>query len=75
MSKIKQGDEDLAYWVKTSNKAIFKKIAELTKAILEKYIIKTPDSIIAATAKALQLPLVTSDKDLKKISDISIIFI
>ena len=32
---LPQADEDLAYWVKTSNKAILKKIAELTKAILE----------------------------------------
>ncbi|MFT4061203.1 MAG: Txe/YoeB family addiction module toxin [Edaphocola sp.] len=28
-------DEDLDYWVKTGNKAILKKIAQFTKAILE----------------------------------------
>lgn len=39
------------------------------------YTIKTPDSIIAATAKALELPLITSDKNFKKIKDISIILI
>ncbi|MEA5127257.1 MAG: Txe/YoeB family addiction module toxin [Proteiniphilum sp.] len=32
---LPQADEDLAYWVKTGNKAILKKIAKLTKAILE----------------------------------------
>ena len=32
---LPQADEDLAYWVKTGNKAILKKIAELTRAILD----------------------------------------
>ncbi|HBG40451.1 MAG TPA: Txe/YoeB family addiction module toxin [Porphyromonadaceae bacterium] len=32
---LPQADEDLAYWIKNGNKAILKKIAELTKAILE----------------------------------------
>lgn len=32
---LPQADEDLAYWVKAGNKAILKKIAELTRAILE----------------------------------------
>ncbi|HRN54973.1 MAG TPA: Txe/YoeB family addiction module toxin [Agriterribacter sp.] len=32
---LPKADEDLAYWVKTGNKAILKKIAELTRAILE----------------------------------------
>mgnify|MGYP000918748573 CR=1 FL=1 len=50
-------------------------IKDIAIRLRQKYIIKTPDSIIAATAKVLQLPLVTSDKDFKKISDISIIFI
>lgn len=37
--------------------------------------IKTPDAIIAATSKFLQLPLVTSDKGFKKIKDIELILI
>lgn len=32
---LPQADEDLVYWVKTGNKAILKKIAQLTRAILE----------------------------------------
>lgn len=32
---LEQADEDLNYWVKTGNKAILKKIAQLTRAILE----------------------------------------
>jgi toxin YoeB len=32
---LPQADEDLAYWIKTGNKAILKKIAQLTRAILE----------------------------------------
>ena len=32
---LPQADEDLAFWVKTGNKAILKKISELTRSILE----------------------------------------
>ncbi len=32
---LPQADEDLAYWIKTGNKAILKKIAQLTRAIVE----------------------------------------
>jgi toxin YoeB len=32
---LPQADADLAYWVKTGNKAILKKIMQLTKAIIE----------------------------------------
>ncbi|GAB1415850.1 Txe/YoeB family addiction module toxin [Paludibacter sp.] len=32
---LPQADEDLTYWIKTGNKDIIKKIAQLTKAILE----------------------------------------
>ena len=31
-----KADEDLNFWVKSGNKAILKKIAQLTRAILEK---------------------------------------
>jgi len=32
---LPQAEEDLAHWVKTGNKAILKKIAQLTRAILD----------------------------------------
>ncbi|MGC4129461.1 MAG: Txe/YoeB family addiction module toxin [Bergeyella sp.] len=32
---LPQADEDLDYWIKTGNKVILKKIAQLTKSILE----------------------------------------
>lgn len=32
---LPQADEDLSYWVKTGNKAILKKISQLTRAIIE----------------------------------------
>ena len=32
---LPQADEDLAYWIKTGNKPILKKIAQLSRAILE----------------------------------------
>ena len=41
----------------------------------QKYTIKTPDAIIAATAKSFNLPLVTADIDLKKIEDVDIVLL
>jgi predicted nucleic acid-binding protein len=41
----------------------------------QKVRIKTPDAIIAATSKYLQIPLVTSDKDFKIIPGIELILI
>lgn len=32
---LPQADEDLAYWARTGNKPMLKKIAQLTRAILE----------------------------------------
>jgi toxin YoeB len=32
---LPEADEDLAYWVKTGNKAILKKISQLTRGIIE----------------------------------------
>lgn len=32
---LPEAEKDLAYWVKTGNKAILKKIVQLTKAIIE----------------------------------------
>ncbi len=32
---LPQADEDLAFWKKTNNKPVLKKIAQLTRAILE----------------------------------------
>lgn len=34
---LPQADKDLAFWVKTGNKAIIKKIAELTRAIIDNH--------------------------------------
>ncbi len=41
----------------------------------QQYGIKTPDAIIAATSKFMQLPLVTSDKGFRKLKGIKIILI
>jgi len=56
----------------------FELTAEIRKLAIEirqNHKIKTPDAIIAATSKYLQLPLVTSDKGFKNISDIELILI
>ena len=50
-------------------------IKEITISLKQKYSIKTPDAIIAATAKAFNLPLVTADKDFEKIEDVDIMLL
>lgn len=50
-------------------------IKNIAIEIRQQYAIKTPDAIIAATSKFMQLPLVTSDKGFKKLKDIEIILI
>ncbi|MDO5522774.1 MAG: type II toxin-antitoxin system VapC family toxin [Bacteroidia bacterium] len=50
-------------------------IKNLAIEFKQQNVIKTPDAIIAATAKFLELPLVTSDKGFKKITDMQIILI
>ncbi len=50
-------------------------IKNIAIEIRQQVAIKTPDAIIAATASFMQLPLVTSDKDFKKIKNIEIILI
>jgi predicted nucleic acid-binding protein len=57
---------------------IFELTAEIKKLAIEirqQTKIKTPDAIIAATSKYLQLPLITSDKGFKNIADIELILI
>ena len=50
-------------------------IKDIAIEIRQQYAIKTPDAIIAATSKFMQLPLVTSDKGFKKLKGIEIILI
>ena len=50
-------------------------IRRLAIEIRQQIKIKTPDAIIAATSKYLQIPLVTSDKDFKIIPGIELILI
>ena len=50
-------------------------IKEIAISLKQKYSIKTPDAIIAATAKAYNLPLVTADKNFKKIEDVAIVLL
>jgi predicted nucleic acid-binding protein len=50
-------------------------IKNISISIRQQYRVKTPDAIIAATSKFLQIPLVTSDKGFKSIVDIELILI
>ena len=50
-------------------------IKEIAISLKQKQIIKIPDAIIAATAKSFDLPLITADKDFKKIENIDIILL
>ena len=57
---------------------IFELTADIRKIAIEikqQIKIKTPDAIIAATSRYLQIPLVTSDKDFKTIPGIELILI
>lgn len=48
-------------------------IKKNTIAIKQKQQIKLPDSIIAATAQFLSIPLLTADKEFKKINNLNIV--
>jgi len=50
-------------------------IDHITIALKQKYAIKTPDAIIAATSIYLQIPLVTFDKGMKKIAELDLILL
>ena len=48
-------------------------IKQIYKDIKRNYTIKLPDAVIAATAISLDIPLLTSDSDFQKISDLKLI--
>ena|ERR1700748_1624740 len=50
-------------------------IKRLAITIRQQIKIKTPDAIIAATARYLNLPLITSDKGFKNVPDLELILI
>ena len=48
-------------------------IKDITISLKQKYSIKSFDAIIAATAKALDLQLVTADRGFKKVEEVDIV--
>jgi hypothetical protein len=54
--------------------SIDESIKEHAISLRKTYSLKLPDSIIAATAISLDLPLITSDKQFKKIKELQIDF-
>jgi len=50
-------------------------IKDIAISLRQKYSIKIPDAIVAATAKNFDLSLITADKDFQKIKDIDIILL
>ena len=50
-------------------------IKDITISLKQEYSIKSFDAIIAATAKAYGLQLVTADKNFRKISDIDVVIL
>jgi len=50
-------------------------IKDIAISLKQKYSIKIPDAIVAATAKYLDLSLITADKDFEKIEDVDIILL
>ena len=49
-------------------------IKEQTILIKQKYSVKLPDSIIAATSLFLNFPIISADKELQKIKEINLIY-
>lgn len=54
--------------------SIDQSIKELAILFRKKYFLKIPDLIIAATAVSLDIPLITSDKGFKQITELEIDF-
>ena len=50
-------------------------IKDIAISIKQKYTVKIPDAIIVATAKLFDLPLITADKELKKIEGVDIVIL
>ena len=50
-------------------------IKDITISLKQKYSIKIADAIIAATAKAFNLQLITADLDFKKMEDVDIVLL
>jgi len=50
-------------------------VKEIAISIKQNCSVELADSIIAATAKSFNLPLVTADKDFKKIKDADIVIL
>jgi len=50
-------------------------VKEIAISIKQKHSVELPDSVIAATAKSFNLPLVTADKDFKKIEGVDIVIL
>ena len=50
-------------------------IKQRTIYLKQKYTIKTPDAIIAASAIEMSLPFLTADKDFKRIKELDLILI
>ena len=48
-------------------------IKELVIELRRKYIIKLPDCIVASTAVYHDIPIITSDKDFKKVDEVNLI--
>ena len=49
-------------------------IKQIYKHIKQNYTLKLPDAVIAATAISLDIPLLTSDHEFKKISNLKLIY-
>ncbi|MCL2041580.1 MAG: PIN domain-containing protein [Bacteroidales bacterium] len=47
----------------------------ITISLKQKYSVKIPDAIIAATAKSFELPLITADVNLKKVAGVDIVLL
>jgi predicted nucleic acid-binding protein len=58
-----------------TNIILYQQTKNIVIEIRKNYTLKLPDAIVAATASYLDIPLITSDRDFRKIKEINIVFL
>jgi predicted nucleic acid-binding protein len=58
-----------------TNIILYQQTKNIVIELRKNYTLKLPDAIVAATASYLDIPLITSDRDFRKIKEINIVFL
>ncbi|MCF8451210.1 MAG: PIN domain-containing protein [Taibaiella sp.] len=72
----KEQDSIIRQMLATCSRAVHtQEITELTIKLRRKYSLKLPDAIIAATAKSLDIPILTADKGFSLITEVDMLIL